>query len=56
MSGPDVDSDSVALHRYAVIAEALPDRLTRDRLRRRGSGQRVVDSAMLGVSAMRRRV
>lgn len=27
MPGPDMDADTVALHRYAVIAEALPDRL-----------------------------
>lgn len=28
MSGPGIDGDGVALHRYGVIAEALPDRLT----------------------------
>ncbi len=28
MSGSDVDVEAVALHRYAVIAEAVPDRLT----------------------------
>ena len=27
MPGPGMDADTVALHRYAVIAEALPDRL-----------------------------
>ena len=28
MSSPDFDANAVGLHRYAVIAEALPDRLS----------------------------